>query len=252
MQMNDGNYGEGLKNQLFSKEVHDAMWSPQTIIQTGGSSPYNTHFASYGLGWGLSDVKGYKQVTHTGGLSGIVTQVTLIPELKLGIIVLTNQQSGAAFTAITNTIKDSYFGIKGIDRVKQYSESSKRGESRAKIITDAIWKDIGSQQKNSQAKQVDSLYTGIYSDKWLGDAIISLKNGKLWFDSKRSPKLTGELIFYKANTFVVKWDDRSMDADAFAMFELNESGKASGIKMKPISPMTDFSYDFQDLEFNRK
>ena len=73
-------------------------------------SPYNTHFASYGLGWFLSDVNGYKQATHTGGLAGIVTQVTLIPELKLGIIVFTNQQSGAAFKAITNTIKDSYFG----------------------------------------------------------------------------------------------------------------------------------------------
>jgi CubicO group peptidase (beta-lactamase class C family) len=252
MQMNNGKYGEGFRNQLFSEEVHETMWSPQTIIQTGGLSAYNTHFVSYGLGWFLSDVKGYKQVTHTGGLSGIVTQVTLIPELKLGIIVLTNQQSGAAFTAITNTIKDSYFGIKGIDRIKQYSEASIRGESRAKVITDAIWSDIELQQKISQAKPVDSLYTGTYSDKWLGDAIISLKNGKLWFDSKRSPKLTGELIFYKANTFVVKWDDRSMDADAFAMFDFDENGKASGIKMKPISPLTDFSYDFQDLEFNRK
>jgi hypothetical protein len=252
MQMNDGRYGEGLKKQLFSEEVHEAMWSPQTIIQTGGTSPYNTHFASYGLGWFLSDVKGYKQVTHTGGLSGIVTQLTLIPELKLGIIVLTNQQSGAAFTAITNTIKDSYFGIQGIDRIKQYSEASIRSESRAKVITGAIWKDIELKQNSSLAMPVDSLYIGTYSDKWLGEVMISVKNGMLWFDSKRSPKLTGELIFYKANTFVVRWNDRSMDADAFALFELDETGKASGIKMKPISPMTDFSYDFQDLEFTRK
>ena len=252
MQMNNGSYGEGLKKQLFSEKVHDAMWSPQTIIQVGGTSPYNTHFASYGLGWGLSDVKGFKQVTHTGGLSGIVTQVTLIPELKLGIIVLTNQQSGAAFTAITNTIKDSYFGIKGIDRIAQYSESTTKNETRAKAITDAVWKDIYLQQKSQVTKPIDSLYTGTYSDKWLGEATIAVKNGKLWFDSKRSPKLTGELIFYKANTFIVKWNDRSMDADAFVMFNLDENGKASGIKMKPISPMTDFSYDFQDLEFNRK
>ncbi len=252
MQMNNGRYGEGLKNQLFSEDVHDAMWSPQTIIQVSGPSPYNTHFASYGLGWFLSDVKGYKQVTHTGGLSGIVTQVTLIPELKLGIIVLTNQQSGAAFSAITNTIKDSYFGITGIDRIKVYSDATIRNEARAKTITDAIWNDIEQQQKNSLTKAVDSLYTGKYSDNWLGEVMITVKNGKLWFDSERSPKLTGELTFYKGNTFIVKWNDRSMDADAFVMFDLDETGKASGIKMKPISPMTDFSYDFQDLDFNRK
>ncbi|MFN3381924.1 MAG: serine hydrolase domain-containing protein, partial [Runella zeae] len=96
MQMNAGKY-DGNK-QLFSKTVHDEMWTPQTIIPVRGSSVYNTHFSSYGLGWFLSDVKGYKQATHTGGLAGIVTQVTLLPELKLGIIVFTNQQSGAAFT----------------------------------------------------------------------------------------------------------------------------------------------------------
>lgn len=87
------------------------MWTPQTIIPVRGPTPYNTHFSTYGLGWGISDVMGYKQVSHTGGLAGMVTQITLIPELKLGIIVLTNQQVGAAFSAITNTIKDGYFNM---------------------------------------------------------------------------------------------------------------------------------------------
>ena len=71
------------------------------------------------------------------------------------------------------------------------------------------------------------------------------------FDSKRSTKLTGELLTYKGNTFIARWNDRSMDADAWVMFNLDNTGKASGIKMKAISPLTDFSYDFQDLDFNR-
>ena len=80
---------------------------------------------------------------------------------------------------------------------------------------------------------------------------ISVKNGKPWFDSKRSPTLTGELLAYKGNTFVVKWKDRSMDADAYVMFDLDSAGKASGMKMKAISPSTDFSFDFHDLDFTR-
>ncbi len=251
MHLNDGRFGEGLNKQLFSPEVHRAMWSQQTIINVGDPSEYNTHFASYGLGWGLRDVSGYKQVGHTGGLAGIVTQVTLIPELKLGIIVFTNQQSGEAFTSITNSIKDRYFGIKGIDRVKQYHESSLNGIANAKKITDNIWKGIEEQQKSSKATVTDSLYTGTYSDKWFGEISISVKNGKLRFDSKKSPKLTGELLAYKGNTFIVKWDDRSMDADAWVMFSLDNTGKAKGIKMKAISPMTDFSFDFHDLDFSR-
>ena len=81
MQLNNGQYGEGLSKQLFSRDVQRTMWSVQTVIPVGESTDYNTHFAGYGLGWRLSDVKGYKRVTHTGGLAGIVTHVTLIPEL---------------------------------------------------------------------------------------------------------------------------------------------------------------------------
>ncbi len=249
MQMNDGIYGDGKK--LFSAEVHDDMWSPQTILPVRGPSPYNTHFASYGLGWFLSDVKGYKQVTHTGGLQGIVTQVTLIPELKLGIIVLTNQQAGAAFTAITNTIKDSYFGMPYVDRVKQYHDNVVANEANAKKITDQVWKDIEAVQKSVTKMEVSN-FIGTYNDKWLGDITISVKNGKLWFDSKRSPQLTGELLPYKGNTFIAKWNNRAMDADAYVIFGLDSEGKGSTIKMKPISPMTDFSYDFQHLDFRRK
>jgi CubicO group peptidase (beta-lactamase class C family) len=136
MQMNGGRYGDSLKKKIFSPEQHNEMWSPQTIIPTFTAPPYNTHFAAYGLGWFLSDVKGYKQVTHTGGLAGVVTQVTLLPELKLGIIVLTNQQSGAAFTAITNTIKDSYLGVTGLNRVKQMKDRVDKNEKEAKEITE--------------------------------------------------------------------------------------------------------------------
>ena len=60
------------------------------------------------------------------------------------------------------------------------------------------------------------------------------------------------MFFYKGNTFLAKWSDRSLDADAFIMFSLDYEGNPSGIKMNPISPLTDFSYDFQDLDFVRK
>ena len=251
MQMNNGKYGEGLTKNIFSESVHEEMWTPQTIIPVHGPTAYNTHFSACGLGWGLSDVKGYLQASHTGGLAGIVTQVTLIPELKLGIIVFTNQQSGAAFTAITNTIKDSYLGVKGVDRVKQMHDRVVKNETEAAKITGDIWKDIEAQQKSNTSVKDVSLFTGTYTDKWFGDIVISQKNGKLWFDSKRSFLLNGEMFPYKGNTFIVKWMDRSLDADAFVQFDLDNTGKANHVKMKAISPLTDFSFDFQDLDFSR-
>ncbi len=252
MQMENGKYGDSLKKKLFSEDVHEEMWTPQTIIPVHGTNSYSTHFASYGLGWFLADVKGYKQCSHTGGLAGIVTQVTLLPELKLGIIVFTNQQSGAAFTAITNTIKDGYFGMKGFDRIKEQHDRVVKNEINAKKIKDELDKDIENQIKSTESKINKELFTGTYTDPWMGDIVISIRNGKLWFDSKKSMLLTGEIFPYKGNTLIVKWDDRSMDADAFLKFELDNNGKASGIKMEAISPLTDFSFDFQDLDFKRK
>lgn len=250
MQMNDGKYGDGLSKQLFSTAVHDEFWTPQTIIPVRGTNSYNTHFQSYGLGWFLSDVKGYKQATHTGGLAGIVTQVTLIPEMKLGIIVFTNQQSGAAFTSITNTIKDSYLGVKGIDRVKENHDRVVKNEVEAKKITTEVWQKIEEEQKKASKVDVNQ-FIGTYRDSWFGDIVISLKNNKLWFESKRSYILNGEMFAYKGNTFIVKWGDRSLDADAFVQFTLDKDGNAIGIKMNAISPLTDFSFDFQDLDFSR-
>jgi CubicO group peptidase (beta-lactamase class C family) len=252
-QLNKGKYGDNLSQQLFSETVHSDMWSPQTILPVSPTPqpPYNTHFAAYGLGWGLSDVKGVKQVSHTGGLAGMVTQVTLLPELRLGIIVFTNQQVGAAFSAITNTIKDSYLGIPVSNWVNTYSEQVKKGRDEADKISKDIWEGIAREQKNNITKVDFNAYAGTYRDRWFGDVVLTEQGGKWWFKSVRSPKLIGELFFYKNNTFVVKWNNRSLDADAYVTFVKDEDGKPASIKMKPISPLTDFSYDFQDLDLQR-
>jgi CubicO group peptidase (beta-lactamase class C family) len=251
MQLNRGKYGAN--QRLFSEKVHDEMWAPQTILPVSSTPipPYNTHFSAYGLGWGLSDVKGYKQVTHTGGLAGMVTQVTLLPELQLGIIVFTNQQVGAAFSAVTNTIKDSYLGLPATDWVKTYSDRVKRGQDEADKIMGDIWASIEKEQKANTQKPDFARYTGTFHDNWFGDVTISEKNGKLWFTSVRSPKLTGEMFFYKNTTFIVKWNNRSLDADAYVTFQTDDTSTPVSIKMKPISPLTDFSFDFQDLDLHR-
>jgi CubicO group peptidase (beta-lactamase class C family) len=83
MQMNDGKYGDALAKNIFSSTVHRQMWSVQTPLPSGPGS-YNTHFAGYGLGWFLNDAKGYLKVSHTGGLDGMVTQVTLVPGVETG------------------------------------------------------------------------------------------------------------------------------------------------------------------------
>ena len=244
--INGGKYGDQLEKRLFSAEVAKELWTPQTIINNGNP----TSFSSYGLGWFLSSVNGNFQATHTGGLSGIVTQVTILPDLKLGIIVLTNQQSGAAFNSVTNSIKDGYLNIKGQNRIKTYNDNRLRNEKQAKEIVDKTWAAIALAQKANAIKPDMKNYLGTFKDAWFGDVTISEVNGKMYFQAKNSPKLRGDMTFYKGNTFIVRWYDRSLDADAFVKFTLAKDAKANGFKMEAISPLTDFSFDFQDLDFN--
>ena len=189
--INGGKYGDNLDKRLFSPAVAKELWTPQTLINNGNPAS----FSSYGLGWFLSSVNGNFQATHTGGLSGIVTQVTILPELKLGIIVLTNQQSGAAFNSITNSIKDGYLGIKGMNRIKTYNDNRLRNEKEAKEIVDKTWADIAASQKAAGAKPEAKNYYGTFNDDWFGQVTINEVNGKMHFRAKNAPKLRGDMNY---------------------------------------------------------
>lgn len=198
----------------------------------------------------MTDINGHLQVSHTGGLDGIVTQTIMFPDIQLGIIVLTNQQSGAAFNAISNTIKDSYLGLNNPDHVIALSEDRKQREDNADKITDEVWAAV-TKNVNEKVRVDTKKYIGTYKDNWFGEVTLSEKKGKLYFKSTRSKRLTGEVFFYKNQNFVVKWDIRSFHADAHILFDLDANGVANHFKMEAISPLTDFSYDFQDLDFSR-
>lgn len=237
--------------QIISEKQMKEMITPQTLQKVGTTTPYNSLFKAYGLGWQLQDFNGKLEVSHTGGLEGIVTQTIFYPQLNLGIVVLTNQQAGVAFNSVSNTIKDFYLGNPEKDWVQTYDQLMKSRVAEADGITDEVWKTVEANQKNKKLKVDTKSLVGTYKDNWFGDVEIYEKKGKLIFESKRSPQLTGEMFFYKDNTYAVKWNNRYFHADAFVFAEIKD-GKLAGFKMKAISPMTDFSYDFHDLDFTKK
>jgi CubicO group peptidase (beta-lactamase class C family) len=249
--LNKGKYGANLEKQLFTETSQQEIWKIHTTTNVNRSPRYNSHFAGYGLGWGLTDVNGNMVVSHTGGLIGMLSKTLLVPDLNLGIIVLTNTYLDGAgvFSAVTQTILDKYLGLDNFDWTETYAKRLNQGANEADEVVAKIWVTI-----EEADKTIFDLtnYTGIYKDPWFGKIEIYEKEKQLWFKSLRSPKLTGQMHYYKANTFVVKWPDSGLtDADAFVMFQLDENGEAQGFKMKGISPAIDFSFDFQDLDLKR-
>jgi len=252
VQLNSGKYGTDLSNELFSNRRQREMWQPYTTINfTHDPYPRNDqHFTAYGLGWKLNDRKGKIIVSHTGGLPGMLSKTILVPELDLGIVVLTNSLPGGyAYYSVPEVILDSYFDLEPFDWVTQLAKQAEATSSESDSVATAVWNIV--EEKNPSPIAIDQ-YVGTYTDDWFGEVEISKQGDHLYFTSKKSPKLSGPMYFYKATTFAVKWDYQDMNADAFATFTVDEEGNGTGISMKGISPNIDFSFDFQDLDFKRK
>jgi CubicO group peptidase (beta-lactamase class C family) len=240
-------------DSLFSQERHEEMWAfvvPEEINAPSVPALAVTkpNFLGYGHGWSLSDYCGRKLVWHTGGWPGQVSKVVMIPELKLGVVVLTNQESGAAFQAITWHVLDAFLGAQATDWIEAYLEASRRRG----LKEEEIWaKRLTARDASSKPSLALANYAGIYRDAWYGDIVISDEGGLLEMQFSRTAQLLGDLEHWQHNTFIVRWRDRSLNADAFVTFALTPDGVIKSAKMEAVSALTDFSFDFHDLDLRR-
>ena len=246
VQLDSGKLADGTR--LFKPQTTFELWSVVTPYRVGrlppDLAPLQANLAGYALGFEVRDLRGRKVVTHTGGLPGFVSRITLVPELRLGIAVFTNQEEGGAFQAITYRLLDHFTGAATTDWEAVYFARKLRGDSMvaAQERTAAAKRDTASRPSLPLEK-----YAGAYRDAWYGDISIALENGKLVMRFSHSPPLTGDLEHFQYNTFIARWRDRELRADAYVTFTLKPDGSIEQAKMAPVSPATDFSFDFQDL-----
>ena len=249
MQLNRGKIDD--QHRIFSEKQSREMWSPQTITPVGDPPPelaaIKANFADYALGWGLRDYHGRKLVGHTGGVLGAVSKVQLVPEDNLAIIILTNAEETFAFESIAYSVMDYYMKAPATDWITAFKTIRDAIRSRGE---EAEKKLRAEQDKNSRPSLALEKYAGTYEDAWYGPMTIRLENGHLVLSMDHTPGLVGDLEHWQYETFKTHWRDRSnSSAEAFVTFALNPNGSIDEIKMVPVSPLTDFSYDYQDLLF---
>src|ERR1700761_733661 len=90
-------------------------------------------------------------------------------------------------------------------------------------------------------------FAGTFHDPWRGNATVAQHGNELELTFSHTNALTGPLTPVGVNLFIVRWRDRSLNADAYVRFTSDYSGKVSGFTMQAVSATTDFSYDFQAL-----
>lgn len=249
VQLDSGRVSDG--SRLFSPATARELWREVTPMPIGEMPPalanlahLQPRFSGYALGIGVRDYRGKHLLQHTGGLPGYVSKVSMIPELRLGVAVLTNQESGAAFNSIAYRVLDYYLDTRPVDypgifqRVVQESRAELRAEERKAVVS----RDSASGPSLPFAR-----YAGTYRDAWYGDVTVVEEGGNLAIRFARTPSLVGDLLHWQHDTFLARWRDRELRADAYATFSLNPDGSVRELSMVPASAAVDFSFDFQDL-----
>ena len=235
--------------RLFSEKRQREMWSLVTPIpirapKVAALAPATPNFAGYGEAWNVSDYRGRRLVWHTGGWPGMVSRLTLVPELGLGVVVLTSQETSAAFNAVTMQVLDAYLGAPATDWIAAYDAAAATSAGDA----DADWRrHRAARDAGSKPSLPLSGYADTYRDAWYGEVSLSAEGRGLVLRFSKTPQLVGDLEHWQHNTFIVRWRERTLNADAFLTFSLDADGQVQEARMEAVSPMTDFSFDFHDL-----
>jgi len=252
MLLNGGIMDNG--QSLISLSQRDFMWKAVTRLPLSSELKQldNSHYRGYALGWRVGDTHGEWKVSHTGSLSGSMSQIIMLPDHNLGIVVLTNQQSSAARNSLARGLLQEFIEVNKTDWVAHYVKAKatrlsrlSKSTKKSAIISFPEEKLIPDNDKSRQL-------LGNYIDPWFGEITLAKKNNNIIFQSKKSPRLKGTLYFYKDNQWWVKWHDRSFEADAWLYFNNNATRAKVRLLMKPISSATDFSFDFEDLDFKQQ
>jgi len=234
--------------RLFSDASSAEMWTPQTIEPIGPALPgledTTPNFQQYALGWEVRDYGGAKIIWHSGGVFGFVTVVVLIPQKNVGFAITQNSEDGQARFGLMYELLDHYLGRPKKDWPKTFTEvRQKRIDAAVAAVKTQAAAPVQSKPSLPLAQ-----YAGRYVDAWYGAIAIGSDPKGLTIHFTNTPNMSGKLEHWQYDTFVARFDDTGIEP-AYVTFGLGAEGKVERVTMKPVSPIADFSFDYQDLLF---
>jgi CubicO group peptidase (beta-lactamase class C family) len=129
-QLGDGRFKD---KQILSTAALLETHLPQIII----SAPRQykeVFYNSYALGWGVTAYRGEEMLTHTGGIDGFTAVVSLLPEKKIGVVVLSNMDGSYVPGILRMNLVDRFLGKEPIDWNQRFHEEAKKAEdTQAKL-----------------------------------------------------------------------------------------------------------------------
>jgi CubicO group peptidase (beta-lactamase class C family) len=246
VQLREGALENG--QRLFSGTAAKELRTPQTVIPIAPVPPavaaIQPNFQEYSLGFFIQDYRGHKVITHSGAILGGLSALVIVPEKNVAFAVMINSEDSGARWSVFYHLLDSYLGLPPIDWPAQFRQAFDKIHADALA---AVQPKEATHPERGPSLPMGS-YVGVYRDPWYGTATISNAGNTLRIRFDETPGMEGALEHVQYDTFRTRWSDRDIE-DAYVSFSLDPSGAISAVKLQPVSPTADFSFDYQDLHF---
>ena len=120
------------------------------------------------------------------------------------------------------------------------------------VPTDALRPPLAAREIAREPARVEQMRSllGVYADPWFGEIRVCEQSGEVRFQSRKSPLLAGQ-VMRVGNHYLVDWDRDSVDVEAWLNFVGGNKKNPWRLTMSKLNPAADFSFDFEDLAFER-
>lgn len=224
--LNGGRAGDA---QVIAPETLRAMQSPQMVYPESRTFPEVFHFA-YGLGWLIGHYRGYRLVEHGGGIDGFLTELMLLPEQGVGVVVLTNSTSGVLGRVLAYRVLDELLGLDTLpwhQRFKERYDASRGGMKEARAASVRV---------EAPLPRPLNAYVGEYEHPGYGTFSILLEDDRL---VPRFGTLNIALAHRHFDVFDLEWRELSEDLHVFPLtFETGPEGDVVSLTV-PFEPSVD-------------
>lgn len=202
LQLNEGALGE---ERIVSAAVIRETHAPQQVVRPISDGQRKTfpssHFFAYGLGWFLQDYQGRMLVSHGGGMDGMLSLTLLVPEEKLGVVVLSNYDEQDLYRAVPFRVVDAFLKAEPRDWSGEFLKERRERQAREKEAAQKA--EAGPARPSLDL----SRYAGVYRNEALGEATVALSEGSLRLEIARNPGLKATLKHKDGDLFEAPWAD---------------------------------------------
>ncbi|MBS1577547.1 MAG: serine hydrolase, partial [Bacteroidetes bacterium] len=224
MQLDSGKY-EG--REVLPWPVIQKTRDANIIVSSRKSPYYPTHIRAYGLGIYMTDYAGKQVYWHTGGAFGNVTNVCFVPEEKLGITILSNNDNQSFFEALRYQLLDAYLNIPYTDRGEQMYSFFLPNKMKEENTLAAMKERVD--KKNLPDIKLED-FTGEYVNTLYGKVIIAKSGDLLICHFEHHPELLGYMEYMDSNTFRITYNNIAYGVYP-AKFTIT-NGKATAVELQ--------------------